>query len=1656
MTFTLPRSPNSGPDIQLLDYLAVMSPPPLRLPPGFVSIRQLSDGDQGEVHHARGPQGEVALRVIRPGPRDPRRTELEVLAALHHPGLASLVDFGHVEGSGETWIARTWIEGKELGAWSQERDESEVGRLIADLTLPLQYLHERGFVHGDLKPQNILVDGAGVPHLTDFGLSRRGGSIKAAGGSLFFSAPEQIAGDSLDAAADLFSLGVTLHSLLQKPEVSAAEFYSRFPREDYFSATQTSLADLPEWSREIVAALLERSPEQRPRSAYAVGAALRARLGLAPSKQSSDLRQREIRWSPLAGRESWLEETGLEGQASGCCELPLGESPASFARALRLWLAQRDRPSRIVQPEDQQTVHEFEESLQPKLGLAAEGLMILPLEGRDREAELFLEVLQRCSRKQRTLDPPRELRWILVTCAACAAQESSFASWKVPALELATLTNLLHEELGGDVFEIAQELNRSSGGACETARRRLQTGFRRGDFVDGPEGPQLRQGASPATWGEALELSELNPPPASLELDFLAALEVCERSASLEELSKLMDVEASRCLRGLEYALSQGLVLRNSDGAQMRVVPLQPIIDLLRESVPTERWQSLYRSRAKTLKRGRASSSRVLLAQYAGAPNATHFRAALAELRRLIEAWKPEQALEFAEALKSHASRFQQEHLPRARAEVAVAWARLGQLDTAGAMLAELESEGIPSPETLATIERSRGVIAHERHDFRAASEHLKRARELHPVDDGESLFRQAQLAFDRRAEEELEGLYGLAEQEAALQPSPFHWNTRALMGLSLCRRGRSREGLQLLNAQLEEALTKGDEAREAKTRLNLATVIRRTSEPEQAITHLRRAVEIHRKENHLPGLAQARAMLGGTLRGQGLLRQAQEELRSAYELRERLGDESGAVAARGMLGFVLADGGCLRPALDELTASAKFLRKARRSADAGLLEARAIELEARLTPSPPKSIAAADPAPDPRVLTSFARAQALWGNVEQAKQLGQRALELAKKLELGPACVEAEFLLRAFDGAASNPQNSAGASPRVDAELRTWSAITLSPDQFVPFQALELARAISAQGFMDLASRLAIAVHARSESHADRELAMELARKWLESVERGLTPAELDRSRTTLLGLPDPRPQEINNFNNASTNNGVIDLDIIALLDINHRLVEQENLPSLLTEIVESALAVTRGERGFLVLEREGELEFDTARHSCRGDIPDPELEVSSSVLTRVFNSGKTVRLSNAGEDPALAGAPSVEQLDLRSILVTPFTVDGGLRGAIYVDHRLRMGAFSDRAEQLLELLATQAALAIRQVRRIEEIRTLNAELKDRVKDRERQLARAREALAEVGERLPVPELIGTSKVMRDVCANILRAAPADLPVLVSGESGTGKELAAKALHGNSKRTDGPFIAENCAALPASLIESELFGYRKGAFTGADRDRAGIFERADGGTLFLDEIGELPLELQAKLLRVLETGELRRVGDTKLIRTDFRLIVATNRDLQAEVLAGRFRADLMYRLDGLQIEMPSLREHETDIPELVRHFLDREARASGKHRDVCPATMAALCRRDWPGNVRELVNEVKRLCVLNEGDLNDPSLIRPPAMRAAGHAIDLQSADGIVPFAQLERLAIENALRATGNDKRKAAELLGISRAKLYQRLKEWSHTEREGKEGP
>lgn len=507
-------------------------------------------------------------------------------------------------------------------------------------------------------------------------------------------------------------------------------------------------------------------------------------------------------------------------------------------------------------------------------------------------------------------------------------------------------------------------------------------------------------------------------------------------------------------------------------------------------------------------------------------------------------------------------------------------------------------------------------------------------------------------------------------------------------------------------------------------------------------------------------------------------------------------------------------------------------------------------------------------------------------------------------------------------------------------------------------------------------------------------------------------------------------------------------------LLTLSRRLNSETDVGRILDEVIDTAIELTAAERGFLLLrDDEGHLVPMVSRNLAMADLEANDASVSRSIAERAAQAGEPVITVDAGIDERFAVAASVAALRLRSVLAVPLRQRAVVTGCIYLDHRLRPGAFDDGAAALLGELADIAAIAIENARLADQLRRttqsvdeLNRRLAAELADRDAELVRVKADLPDRDRlRHRYEPIIGRSPAIVRMLDIVDRAAVTALPVVLVGESGTGKELVARALHDASPRRDGAFVAVNCSAVPEPLLESELFGHVRGAFTGAERDRRGLFEVAHKGTLFLDEIADTGAAMQAKLLRVLQDGVIRRVGDTTTRKVDVRVIAATQHPLAELVGAGRFRDDLRFRLEVINIVVPALRDRDGDIPLLVDALIGRFATSSAPR--VTRAALRAMCQYSWPGNVRELENVLARGVVL-AGDVLDvadlpegimASTARPePIMPEASVDLDLRPA-----LAATERAYIAAAMARANNNQTAAAKLLGLSRFGLQKKLR-------------
>ncbi len=438
----------------------------------------------------------------------------------------------------------------------------------------------------------------------------------------------------------------------------------------------------------------------------------------------------------------------------------------------------------------------------------------------------------------------------------------------------------------------------------------------------------------------------------------------------------------------------------------------------------------------------------------------------------------------------------------------------------------------------------------------------------------------------------------------------------------------------------------------------------------------------------------------------------------------------------------------------------------------------------------------------------------------------------------------------------------------------------------------------------------------------------------------------------------------------------------------------------------------VVPAERGAVLLfDDNEELGCAVAWDRARG--PDHPVRVSRTVVRRVLRERVGLVVSNVPGDEALREVRTLAELQVRSLLCVPLVASGTVLGAIYLDSRSPTAQFDENHLQVMAAVAGIAALALDNLLHWEQLRQENEDLR-----------------AEINLE---HDMVGASPSMREVFDFIRRVAPTDSTVLLQGESGTGKELVARAIHRNSPRADRPFVAINCAAITETLLESELFGHEKGAFTGAVSQKKGKVEVADGGTLFLDEISELAPGLQAKLLRVLQEREFERVGGTRPIPLDIRVIAATNRSLAEAVEAGAFRKDLFYRLNVVTFTMPALRERREDIPQLAEHFIAKAARkCKTRSKSLSAEARACLMSYDWPGNVRELENALERALVLGSADAILPDDL-PETILEASSPAPASSAKFVTAIKDLKKQLILQALQQANGSYIEAAKALGI-----------------------
>lgn len=504
---------------------------------------------------------------------------------------------------------------------------------------------------------------------------------------------------------------------------------------------------------------------------------------------------------------------------------------------------------------------------------------------------------------------------------------------------------------------------------------------------------------------------------------------------------------------------------------------------------------------------------------------------------------------------------------------------------------------------------------------------------------------------------------------------------------------------------------------------------------------------------------------------------------------------------------------------------------------------------------------------------------------------------------------------------------------------------------------------------------------------------------------------------------------------------------EFTALYEISKALSSSLDLETVTKDVMNILHEKMGMERGTLTLldSRTGELIIEEAHGLDKKEIERGRYRVGEGITGKVVEAGEPIVVPNVGNEPLFLNKTKSRDISRGSIsfICVPIKLDQKTIGALSVDQLFSENISFEEDVRLLTIISSMVAQAVH-------IHQLHEKDKEKL-TRENILLKR-----ELKKKFHPASIIGESKRMTDVYSAIENVCQTKATVMLRGESGTGKEMIAHAIHYNSDRSDGPFIKVSCGALPDTLLESELFGYEKGAFTGAVNSKPGRFELANGGTLFLDEIGDISPSTQIKLLRVLQEKEFERVGGTSTIHVDIRLITATNKDLEDEVRNGKFREDLYYRLNVFPIFLPALRERREDIPLLVEYFLRKSCDENHKpHKFISHDAMDKLITYSWPGNVRELENAIERAMILCKGDTLTPDLFpilgvkkEDARVNAAPSASSAGEIQGTLTerVEDLEKKMIQDALNKSGGNQRKAANLLGITERILGYKIKSYS----------
>ncbi|MEM9187849.1 MAG: sigma 54-interacting transcriptional regulator [Myxococcota bacterium] len=1662
-------------------------------------VRRLGSGAPGGVFLVRDRvRGEtLALKRLHARADELLRASFEreftVLAGLSLPGVSRVMDFGlsEPEGSdpGGPFFTRSFIDGDPLDVALTGESPAVIATVMAEVCAIVEPLHRIGISHGDLKPANIIRDGSGRPHVIDFGLARVSyDSVGQRGsGTPAYMAPELLRGEVSSAAADVYALGATIFKLVtghapleeQGDRGLAARLAGELPRSDDAGPDATPLLEvalkaiapdplerLPAVG-ELRAALQELLPgagpevvggwvTPKPRGHEDVLAQLDVKVSKRLSRGSGEQAALVVAGEAGAGKSTLLRELTWRLQVRGIRVIEVGPSSGDALGPLRAIAAQAAAygVEGEALPSDTHTadalVEAFIRGLQE---VAASGPTVLLVE----DLDMTEPVVGRALRSALHASGCEEVALVATARDRHAAALTELGAKhviSVPALDVPDVAALVADTLGAVDAGVVRALHKKTRGIPGAIVEGLATLRDQGTPTQkdikalrihaGESASRARLAAIGAEGRPLVETIAVAPVPVPelLVRDLLGIDEAQVQRALSSGLLERVGGDLVLADRGLAAVIGDDLTAEEAearvraiaDHPRAKTLPLAHRAQLAVAGDDGEGILALAFDGALELQAlGATTGAIALLEAFAKRVSSQEAQPALLLLSRLhYDLGRYQDAS--AVAREAMAASKEPDYVAEAAIVAGRALVSAGDYDAAMDVLGSIGGDVSAKFQAVALRERSKAALARGDYDGAesAAIAGLERAESDDPV-RVELLTSAGLVATYRGDHETARGRY-----QEALTLAHATGSRRDEARVFTClaidhqRAGDYKKARELHTRSLEVARELDDIGSMATFSLNLGTINQIMGEPSVAASHYETAAKLARRAGRAPTDVVARCNLANLHIYLGLYERARIEADEAFHDAEESGMRAAAAQATGLLGDVAARSGDVDAALtryDDAIGRYRSLQQDREVAEI-LLDSAECLLDRN---GPADTSAAVSRLAEARTIFEEEKIEDLSGLL--------RILVARARAETGDP-----------DGAVGELEDVLGEARRAGDRELEWQALA-SLGLMNAMRGADFVSRRQDQEAMEVLESIATRLprdHREAFWHDPRRRVVRVRLSANQMGQSALSVSRLTMGEST--------------FQRAG-----LEARAARLLELIKRLASERDVDRLLERITDSAVELAGAERGFVLLVQEdGSLEARTIRDA--GTNPaDPHVAFSQSIAEAVLIDGEPIVTIDAGDDSRLSEYMSVHKLMLKSVACLPIRGRSGTVGVLYLEHRMRRGRFDEGDVDLLFAFADQAAIALENARLISEnerrraeLEAANAELAEAKAQIERvlvartaQLEAAKQEVDHARQQLRGSYsrhgIVGASDAMRRVFAIIDRVRETSVSVVIQGESGTGKELVARAIHYAGPRAKGPFVAVNCAAIPDALLESELFGHVRGAFTGADRDRQGVLAQASTGTLFLDEVGDMPPKMQVDLLRVLQDRKVRPVGGQEEQEVDVRVISASNKSLTKLVENNEFREDLFYRLNVVEIRLPPLRERRGDIPRLTDFFLGRFAKRDGAPpKRLSKDAQRRLGEHSLPGNVRQLEHVLLNAWVMVEGEIIEADDLALEEGHTTVRLVPTPATSERPPqtygdFKADEKQRILAALEEHNWNRVQAAKALEMPRRTFYRRLKEY-----------